>query len=33
MDFLTSWTFIIILVVVLLGLIGVMMYLRNKKED
>jgi LPXTG-motif cell wall-anchored protein len=32
-EFFGSWTFIIIMIVALLGLIGLLLFLRNKKED
>jgi len=33
MQFLTSWTFIIIMIVLLLVLLGVFFYLRKQPED
>jgi LPXTG-motif cell wall-anchored protein len=32
-EFFESWTFMILMAVLLIGLIGVLMFLRNKKED
>jgi hypothetical protein len=33
MDFLQSWTFIILMIVVLVGLICLFFYLRNQREE
>jgi LPXTG-motif cell wall-anchored protein len=33
MEIFDSWWFMIIMAVLLLGLVGVLMFLRNKKED
>lgn len=33
MEFFESWWFMIIMAVMLLGLVGVLMFLRNKKDD
>ncbi len=33
MDFLQSWTFILIMLVLLIALIGVFFYLRNQPEE
>jgi hypothetical protein len=33
MDFFSSWTFIIIMLVALIGLVGVLLYLRKQGED
>jgi hypothetical protein len=33
MDFINSWPFIILMVVVLVGLIGLFFYLRNQSEE
>ena len=33
MDFMSSWTFIIIMLVLLLGLIGVLLFLRNRRDE
>lgn len=33
MEFFESWYFIGLMAVLLIGLIGVLMFLRNKKED
>jgi LPXTG-motif cell wall-anchored protein len=32
-EFFESWTFMILMAVMLLGLVGVLMFLRNKKDD
>jgi len=32
-DFLTSWTFLIICVVLLVALIGVLLFLRNRRTE
>lgn len=32
-EFMTGWTFIIIMAVVLAGLIGLFLFLRNKREE
>ena len=33
MDFLTSWTFMIIMAVLLVALIGVLLFLRNRRPE
>jgi hypothetical protein len=33
MDFLTSWTFMIIMAVLLIALIGVLLFLRSKRPE
>jgi ABC-type Mn2+/Zn2+ transport system permease subunit len=33
MDFMQSWTFIILMIVVLVGLIGLFLYLRNQRPE
>jgi hypothetical protein len=33
MDFLTSWTFMIIMAVLLIALIGVLLFLRNRRPE
>ena len=33
MDFLTSWTFMFILLGALIPLIGILLFLRNKKDE
>ena len=33
MDFMQSWTFIILMIVILVGLIGLFLYLRNQKTE
>ena len=33
MEFLTSWTFMFIMIGLLIPLIGVFLYVRNKKDD
>lgn len=33
MEFMQSWTFIIIMAVVLVALIGLLLFLRNQKQD
>lgn len=33
MDFLQSWTFIILMLVLLIGLIGLFFYLRNQEQE
>jgi ABC-type Mn2+/Zn2+ transport system permease subunit len=33
MDFMQSWTFMILMIVILVGLIGLFLYLRNQKTE
>jgi hypothetical protein len=33
MDFFSSWTFILLMVVLLVGLVGVLFYLRNQRPE
>jgi ABC-type Mn2+/Zn2+ transport system permease subunit len=33
MDFMQSWTFMILMIVVLVGLIGLFLYLRNQRPE
>jgi hypothetical protein len=33
MDFMQSWTFMILMIVILVGLIGLFLYLRNQRPE
>jgi ABC-type Mn2+/Zn2+ transport system permease subunit len=33
MDFMQSWTFMILMIVILVGLIGLFLYLRNQRGE